>query len=62
MEGAEFPPDRFQNMRITHQHWQHENEATVQLFFESGAGDLSQPGAPVPRFEAGLMQWPPQRG
>ena len=59
MEGAEFPPDRFTEYAdYASALAAYENEATVQLFFESGAGDVSQPGAPVPRFEAGLSQWP----
>jgi len=61
MEGTEFPEDRFADFETFDAALEaYASEPQVQLFFESGAGDLDQPGVPIPRFEVGLNQWPPQ--
>jgi len=38
---------------------EYEKEAPIRILFESGAGDASQPGAPVPTVIAHSTTWPP---
>jgi predicted acyl esterase len=38
----------------------YEAEAPIRLVFESGAGDRTQPGAPIPTAEARVDQFPPK--
>src|SRR5262249_44935622 len=36
-----------------------ESEPPVRILFENGAGDASNPGAPIGRYEIGFSSWPP---
>jgi len=52
------PPDRFAGKTYAEALAAFEAEPEVRVLFESGAGDASQPGAPVPGFEHSFDAWP----
>lgn len=52
------PPDRFSGMSYPQALAAFESEKPIRVLFESGTGDPSQPGAPVPGFEASFDAWP----
>ena len=55
------PPQRFLDApSVQAARAEYEAEAPIRLVFESGAGDPSQPGAPIPTAEARVDQFPPK--
>lgn len=52
------PEDRFAGMTYEEALAAFESEQPVRVLFESGAGDPSRPGAPIPAFEYSFDAWP----
>jgi predicted acyl esterase len=58
--GVHLPPDRFDNTKsYDSQLAKYESEAPVRIMFENGAGDSSNLGAPIGRYEMHFPSWPP---
>lgn len=50
--------DRFSGLSYEEALAAYEQDPTIRILFESGYGDPENPGAPVPRYEAGFDSWP----
>ena len=58
VSSLSLPPDRFSGMSYAQALAAFEGEKPVRVLFENGTGDPSQPGAPVPGFEASFDSFP----
>lgn len=54
--------DRFSGLSYEDALAAYEQDPTIRILFESGYGDPENPGAPVPRYEAGFDAWPLPEG
>ncbi|MEM7288085.1 MAG: CocE/NonD family hydrolase [Actinomycetota bacterium] len=54
--------DRFSGLSYEEALAAYEQDPRIRILFESGYGDPENPGAPVPRYEAGYESWPPPEG
>ena len=50
--------DRFSGLSYEEALAAYEQDPAIRILFESGYGDPENPGAPVPRYEAGFDAWP----
>lgn len=56
--GLTLPTDRFAGMTYEQALAAFESEPPIRVLFESGAGDPTKPGAPIPAFEYSFDSWP----
>lgn len=54
--------DRFSGLSYEEALAAYEQDPAIRILFESGYGDPDNPGAPVPRYEAGFDAWPLPEG